>query len=247
MVRTFPDSFVNKIICGNSLEIMKEMPDECIDGVITSPPYNLNIRKTFGNTENWKGKWNKSKLQSEGYDVHNDYMDEDKYIQWQQETLRECFRLIKNDGAIFYNHKWRVQGGLYQQRLEIINGLPLRQIIIWQKSGGINFKPTFFLPTYEIIYLIAKPNFKLTPKANAMGDVWKINQEKGSWHPAPFPIELASRCAFSIPGKLILDPFMGSGSVAIACLQNKKDYIGIDISQNYCDKSVERINSFHMK
>lgn len=237
----YPADYLNKIICGDCVSVMKDIPDQSIDLVVTSPPYNLNIRKTFKNTSEWKGKWNNSKLQSEGYDQHSDYMPEPKYIAWQKEVLQECFRIIKDTGAIFYNHKWRVQNGLYQQRPEIIAGLPLRQIIIWKKAGGINFNEGYFLPTYEVIYLIAKPKFKLAPKANRFGDVWEITQEKGSWHPAAFPVELASRCVQSTTGSIILDPFMGSGTVAVAAKQHGKSYIGIDISQDYCDKATARL------
>lgn len=237
----FIKDYSNKIICGDSLEVMKQMPDECLDGVITSPPYNLHIRKTFGNTQNWDAKWNNSKLQSEGYDQYDDYMPEDEYIDWQKQILQECYRLIKDTGCIFYNHKWRVQNGLLQQRLDIIKDLPLRQIIIWKKAGGVNFNEGYFLPTYELIYLITKPQFKLPAKVNAYGDVWEIMQEKGSWHPAPFPEELAARCVQAIKGSTILDPFMGSGTVGIACKQQGKNYIGIDISQDYCDKAQKRI------
>ncbi len=238
----FPDDFTNKIICGDCITVMKDIPDQSIDLVVTSPPYNLKIRKTFGNTQNWKGKWNKSKLQSQGYDQHNDYMPEDKYIPWQKSVLAECFRVIKEDGAIFYNHKWRVQDGLYQQRSEIVEGLPLRQIIIWKKKGGINFNEGYFLPTYEVIYIIAKPKFKLAPKMNRYGDVWDIAQERNSWHPAPFPVELASRCIQSSTGKLVLDPFVGSGTVPVACKMLNKDYIGIEISQNYCSQAEDRVS-----
>jgi modification methylase len=242
----FPEDYINKIICGHSLEIMKGMPDKCIDLVVTSPPYNLNIVKTLKeDVEKWKGKWKQSKLQLEGYDNHSDYMPEDQYIKWQQDTLKEAFRLLKDDGAIFYNHKWRVQKKLYQQRLEILDGLPLRQIIIWKKSGGINFNPGYFLPTYEVIYLIAKPDFKLAPKVNRYGDVWSIHQEHGkhSWHPAVFPVELASRCVEATTGSLILDPFVGSGTVPIACKKHNKNYIGIDISENYCKNAEDRIKN----
>lgn len=238
----YPQDFEDKIIAGDCLEVMKDIPDNTIDLVVTSPPYNLGIRKTFGNTENWKGKWNKSKLQAQGYDQHNDYMPEDKYIAWQKSVLAECFRVIKNDGAIFYNHKWRVQNGLYQQRLEIVEGLPLRQIIIWKKAGGINFNEGYFLPTYEVIYLLAKPDFKLAPKVNRYGDVWEITQERNSWHPAPFPVEFAERCVSASKGSIVLDPFIGSGTVAVACKKLNKKYIGIDISEEYCEKARERIN-----
>jgi modification methylase len=240
----FPDDFSNKIICGDCLDVMAKMPDKCIDLVVTSPPYNLGIRKTFNNTENWKGKWNNSKLQSTSYDVHDDYMPEDKYCAWQHSVLVESFRLLKDDGAIFYNHKWRVQKGLLQQRPSIVEGLPVRQIIIWEKAGGINFNEGYFLPTYEVIYLIAKPKFKLASKANAMGDAWKIQQAKGSWHPAPFPLEIALRCVKSSTGTTVLDPFMGSGTVALACKQLNKIYIGIDLSEDYCKKAEQDIINF---
>ncbi len=237
----FPEDFINKIICGDSLQIMKNMPNECIDLVITSPPFNMSLRKTFGNTKNWKGKTNNSKLQSQGYDIHNDYMPEDKYIVWQKDILKECLRLIKKDGAILYNHRWRVQNRLLQQRSELMEGLPLRQIIIWQKSGGFNFAETHLLPTYEIIYLIAKHDFKLAPKTNVYGDVWKIHQETKSWHPAAFPIELAKRCCELSTGNIILDCFSGSGTTAVAAKMLGKNYIGIDLSQNYCDKAEQRL------
>lgn len=237
----YPENFHNKIICGDSLDVLKIIPNESIDLVVTSPPYNLNIRKINTNSKSWNGKWNNSKLQSAGYDSHNDSMPEPKYIEWQKNILSECLRVIKSTGAIFYNHKWRVQNGLYQQRSEIIDGLPLRQIIIWKKAGGINFNEGYFLPTYEVIYLIAKPDFKLTPKINRYGDVWEITQEKGSWHPAPFPIELAKRCVQATTGDIVLDPFMGSGTVGVACKQLGKTYIGIDLSQNYCDLASKRI------
>ena len=241
----FPKDFENKIICGDCLEVMKDIPDGSIDLVVTSPPYNLGINKTFGEdiTKNWKGKWNKSKLQSSGYDVHNDYMPEEEYITWQKKILAECFRVIKDTGAILYNQKWRVQKGIWQMRPEIVEGLPVRQIIIWKKAGGINFNEGYYLPTYEPVYMIAKPKFKLAPKVNRMGDVWDITQERKSWHPAAFPVELADRCVQATRGDLVLDPFMGSGTTAVSCKKFNKKYIGIDISEDYCKKAEERITA----
>lgn len=238
--------WLDKITCGDCLQVMRQMQDQCLDLVITSPPYNLAVQKTHGKetTKNWKGKQNNSKLQATGYDAHDDYMPDSEYIAWQKKVLAECLRLIKDTGAIFYNHKWRVQKGLFQQRLEIIDGLPLRQIIIWKKAGGINFNEGYFLPTYEVIYLIAKPNFKLAPTVNRYGDVWDITQQKKSWHPAPFPLEIASRCAEATTGNLILDPFMGSGTTAIACKKLGKQFIGIDVSPTYCAKAEARLTNY---
>lgn len=91
-----------------------------------------------------------------GYATYDDNMPYEQYCKWQKECLQEMFRLIKDTGAIFYNHKWRVQDGLIQDRREIVQDFPIRQIIIWRRKGGINFNARYFLPTYEVIYLIAK-------------------------------------------------------------------------------------------
>ena len=209
----FPEDFVNKIICGDCLSVMKQMPDECLDLVVTSPPYNLKNSTGNGMKDGRGGKWKNAALVN-GYSHHNDNMPHEEYVQWQRDCLWEMFRLIKNDGAIFYNHKWRVQGGLLQDRQDIVSEFPVRQIIIWRRKGGINFNPGYFLPTYEVIYLIAKPEFKLAPKANAYGDIWEFTQEMNNIHPAPFPVALINRIISSTLAQLILDPFSGSGTTA---------------------------------
>ena len=59
-------------------------------------------------------------------------------------------RVLRNEGAIFYNHKWYGQNGLIQDRSDIVDGFPVRQIIIWQRTRGINFNPDYFLLNYEV-------------------------------------------------------------------------------------------------
>jgi len=242
--RFFPDDFINKLICGDCLSVMKEMPDECLDLIITSPPYNLKNSTGNGMKDGRGGKWKNAALIN-GYSNYNDNMPHDKYVEWQRKCLTEMFRLIKPDGAIFYNHKWRVQDGLLQDRQDIVTGFPVRQIIIWKRKGGINFNQGYFLPTYEVIYLITKPFFKLAPKANAYGDVWEFNQEMNNPHPAPFPVNLISRIISSTQANLILDPFMGSGTTAIAALMNSRRYIGIEISPEYIALSRTRIKDYY--
>jgi len=235
------ENYLNKIICGDSLETMKKMPSNSVDLVVTSPPYNL--KNSTGNgmkSCTTSGKWAGAALQN-GYTHHDDCMPHEEYVKWQRDCLAEMFRLIKDDGAIFYNHKWRVQDGLLQDRQDIISGLPVRQIIIWRRKGGINFNPGYFLPTYEVIYLIAKPNFKLAPKANAFGDVWEFTQEMKNEHPAPFPVALIDRIVRSSTGKIVLDPFMGSGTTAVVAMGLNKNYIGLEISPVYCELAEKRI------
>ena len=237
----FPENFVNSIICGDTIEVMKQIPDGSVDLVVTSPPYNLKNSTGNGMKDGRGGKWANAAL-IKGYSHYDDNMPYDKYIEWQRNCLSEMFRIIPENGAIFYNHKWRVQDGQLQDRHEIVSGFPVRQIIIWKRNGGINFNAGYFLPTYEVIYLITKPNFKLAPKANAFGDVWEFGQENKNEHPAPFPVALIERIIFSTTAKVILDPFMGSGTTALAAKNLGRSYIGIEISPDYCKLAEERVN-----
>ena len=244
---SFFNKSLNKIICGDSLKIMKKLPDNSIDLAVTSPPYNLKNSTGNGMSENTKcGKWAGNPLQK-GYSHYSDNIPNDEYAEWQYNNLKEMFRLLKDDGAIFYNHKWRVQNGLIQDRQDIIRDLPVRQIIIWRRKGGFNFNPGYFLPTYEVIYLIPKPKFKLAPKANAYGDVWEFTQEFKNEHPAPFPVELIDRIISSTTAEIILDPFMGSGTTAIVAMGLKRNFIGIELSPDYCKMAERRIeqNKIH--
>lgn len=187
------------------------------------------------------GKWKGAALVN-GYSHHDDNMPHDRYVAWQRACLSEMLRVIKNNGAIFYNHKWRVQNGLLQDRSDIVEGFPVRQIIIWKRKGGFNFNPGYFVPTYEVIYLIVKPDFRLALKANSLGDVWEFTQEMKNSHPAPFPLDFALRCIQSTTAQIVLDPFMGSGTTAVAAKRLGRYFIGFEISPEYCYLAKERLN-----
>ncbi len=244
-VQPSPDivkSWLGKVHCGDCVTLMGRMPVGSVGLIVTSPPYNLRNSTGNGMKDGRGGKWPKAELIN-GYRGHPDNMPQDQYIQWQRECLSAMMRVLREDGAIFYNHKWRVQNGLLQDRSEIVKGFPVRQIIIWKRDGGINFNPGYFLPTYEVIYLIAKRGFKLEDKSNALGDVWHIPQESHNPHPAPFPVELAQRCIQSTKAKIVLDPFMGSGTTAIAAGACDRKWIGVEVSKDYCKIANERIST----
>lgn len=236
------EHWLKQVHRGDCIQLMNQMPAESVGLIVTSPPYNLRNSTGNGMKNGSGGKWENAQLIN-GYESHDDNMPHGEYVKWQRNCLTAMMRILRNDGAIFYNHKWRVQGGLLQDRHDIVQGFPVRQIIIWQRSGGINFNPGYFLPTYEVIYMICKPDFKLAPKANAQGDVWNISQESNNPHPAPFPVELAQRCIRSTNAEIVLDPFMGSGSTAIAAEACGRSWIGMEISDEYCKLARERIST----
>lgn len=229
---------LNQIVVSDALEFLNGLPDGCADCMVTSPPYNLRNALKGDLYGGWKGmkKW---------YDEHDDAMPNDEYIKWQQSILVEAWRVLRPTGAIFYNHKWRVQGGqLLKLGDEITSVLPVRQIIIWNRGNGFNWKETFFTPKYEVLYFIPKPDFELQPKANVYGDVWSITPESGSMHPAPFPIGIPSRCIQSSTkvGDLVIDPFAGSGTTPRAAQLLGRNYLACDLSPKYVEMARVRLS-----
>ena len=234
-----------QLIQGDCLEVMKDFESASIDLVITSPPYNLR------GPDSLTGGRNKSNefipLAFEGYESHGDDMPHAEYVEWQRECLDEMFRLIKDDGAIFYNHKWRIQRGRLDDRSDIIDGFPVRQIIIWDKTSAPFPRPSFWAQTYEVIYMIAKPGFRLA-RDYMNGSVWRIpshfvKSNNGTGHVAPFPVALPERIIRATDAQVILDPFIGSGTTAVAAERCGRECIGIDISGAYIEEARERLKT----
>ena len=228
-----------ELIHGDCLEVMRGMDDESIDLAITSPPYNL--RNTTGGYMTQKQDSDRDNLAlRNGYDGYDDCMSHQDYVSWQRDCLFEMMRLLTDDGAIFYNHKWRVQGGLLQDRADVVGGFPVRQIIIWHKGSSLNMNPHYFTPSYEVIYMIAKPDFRLNERRIA-DDVWHFPGEHNNPHPAPFPVALPERIIRATDAQVILDPFIGSGTTAVAALRAGRSCIGIDLSEKYLEQARERL------
>ena len=242
------DNWLNKIHHGDCVKIMDQIPAKSVDLIVTSPPYNLRNSTGGGMWNGSGGLWENAALLKGYAGDYADALPYPQYVKWQRECLTSMMRLLRDTGAIFYNHKWRVQNGLLQDRHDIVAGFPVRQIIIWQRAGGINFNAGFFLPTYEVIYLICNKKFRLSSKdpkhpkaACGIGDIWRVKQDFNNAHPAPFPVEIPKICIESTDAKVVLDPFMGSGTTAIAAEMLGRNWIGIEITKQYCDMANERI------
>ncbi|MEM7256004.1 MAG: site-specific DNA-methyltransferase [Pseudomonadota bacterium] len=223
---------------------MRAWPEKSIKCIVTSPPYNLMARSTtMRNPRHANAFWPGAKLAG-GYDGCSDNMPHGQYVEWQRDCLQAMKRLLRDDGVIFYNHKDLIRDKRLVSPDEILRDMPVRQRIIWDRCGGFNFNDDFFVPAHETIYMIAKPEFRLCPRANRLGTVWRLRQDQGTHnpHPAPFPIELAERCIASVGDGIILDPFMGSGTTAIAAIRHNRTWLGIEQSKQYSIYATQRIN-----
>lgn len=242
---------------GRAEVVLPSLGSEVCDLVITSPPYNLSTTTGGGFPDKPRnghyaegasmlkrggmGKWPGAAI-AHGYGEHDDAMPHAEYVEWQKGILRECWRVVGDAGAIYYNHKPRVQDGEVRLPLEMNPGLPVRQIVIWARAGGINFAPTHYCPTHEWIIVFAKPAFRLKSKgASGVGDVWHMVQGEENPHPAPFPLALPARVIETTDPACVLDPFCGSGTTLDAAKRAGIRAIGIEREERWCEYAANRM------
>lgn len=231
---------------GDCMKVMAGMADGSVDLVVTSPPYNLGNSSGGGfkaggrSSGNWKGA-----AIAQGYSHNADDLPHHEYVRQQQAVLREMWRLIPEDGAIFYNHKNRIFKGRELSVRELIPpDVTIRQEIIWDRGSGMNFGVGHFTPSHESIFLICKPKFRLR-KSGVDKTVWRIQpvnkRREGVSHPAPFPLELAARCIEATDAQVIFDPYTGSGTTGVAAVRAGRRFVGAELSPVYAAEARSRI------
>lgn len=239
------DMETNRFIKGDCLKVMRGLPASSISCIVTSPPYNIGLGSLPKLNLKQNGKKRKKAVFKNDYKDHDDKMDATEYIKWQRECLTEMMRLLSPDGVIFYNHKHKIKNGRLDRNESILEGFPLRQEIVWYRRTGYNFTRTHFVPVTESIYMIANPKFQMMRKSNTYTNVWDVGVQRNSSHPAPFPTEIPIRCINASIGAdgegIVLDPFSGSGTTAVAAERMGVQWIGIEKSQEYIDQAQARI------
>lgn len=242
------------VYCGRCEDVLPEISGVRL--IFTSPPYNLGNTSGGGfpgkklghyradagmKARGGLGKWSGGSLAT-GYGTCADNLPHAEYVAWQKDVLRLCWNTLADDGAIFYNHKPRIFDGRLVTPFAYNPDLPVRQVIVWSRAGGVNFSPAFYLPTHEWVVVFAKEAFRLRDKAaSGAGDVWYIPQEGGTEHPAPFPVALPERAVETTRPGLILDPFMGSGTTGIAAVRHGRPFTGIELEPRWFDLARRRI------
>ena len=240
---------LNTIYNIDALEGLRALDDESIDIIITSPPYN----KAGLNGKRKGGKWKKTI--DYGGDINIDNKPEDEYQEWQLEILKECYRVLKKDGLMFYNHKNRIVKGkgyiISPYTWLLKSPFLIRQEIIWNRKSGPNQDPSRYVPSYENIYVLAKQKdtlFKRNKDVEYKTDVWTINPDRHNDRPAPFPIDIPRNILSSLneekaKGRVItvFDPFNGSGTTVVAAVERGFNYIGFDIIDEYLQETERKI------
>ena len=244
----FPYELDNKFILGLA-ENMKELPDNSVHLMITSPPYNV----------------------SKEYDED---LSLKEYLQLLENAFKETYRVLVNGGRACVNvanlgRKPYIPLSDYISKIMLDLGFNMRGEIIWNKAASASPSTAWgswqsaanpiLRDTHEYILVFSKGNYKREKgkKENSITkeqfmewtkSIWIMNAESARriGHPAPFPEELPFRLIqlYSFKGDIILDPFMGSGTTAVSAIKSERKFVGYDISQEYIDLAEKRLKPF---
>ena len=245
-----PDTFHNVVLTGDARE--NPLPDNCVQLVVTSPPYNA----------------------SKAYD---DDLTLDEYLKLLHDVFSECYRVLSPGGRMVVNvanlgRKPYIPLSTYINSMMIELGFLMRGEIIWDKSASAGSSCAWgsfqsasnpcLRDIHEYLLVFSKGDYKLprSKKERAEGridtiekrdfieqtkSIWRFATERASRvnHPAPFPVELPRRCIemYTFAGDVVFDPFNGSGTTCVAAKQSGRVFVGMDLSEEYCTIADERI------
>lgn len=247
---------INKIYCEDCLETMKRMDDNSVDLIVTSPPYNTSR----------KGATDLSTHQCR-YEDYGDYLTDDEYIDWTISLFDMFNKILKNNGCVLYNLSyssentwllWNLVADI-QRRTDFITA----DCIVWKKKSALpnNVSPNKLTRICEFVFVFCRKgefatfncNKGISSTRERTGQVMyenvfnfieaPNNDENCPIHKVTFSSALCRELIllYSVVGGVIYDPFMGTGTAAIACIKEKRNYMGSEISERYCEWAKKRI------
>lgn len=233
--------FQNKIFCGDSLKLMKKIPCNSVDLILTDPPYNIGDNnkltkvgnKFQTNKESW-GEW--------------DSMDEKEYFKWIENNIIEFFRILKNSGSLVcffdkFNITYLKDFGLK------VGFYPINFYALVKNNPVPNLRRNGFTSGFELGVIFNKNkkekkwNFQ---RQNQMQNYFIYNiGKKYTSHPTEKPLAAFERLIqiFTNQNDIVLDPFLGSGTTAVAAKILKRNYIGIEKNKKYVSMAEHRIKA----
>lgn len=236
------------VIFNNDILTLEDVNEETIDLIVTSPPYDVDTK----------------------YENYNDNIPYEEYLEFTQKWLAKCYSLAKKDGRLCLNVPLdKNKGGQQSVCADITTiakkvGWKYHTTIIWNEQNisrrtawgsWLSASAPFVIAPVEVIIVMYKEKWEKVHKGKSditreefiewTNGVWNFSGESRSkvGHPAPFPVELPKRCIklFSFVEDTVLDPFVGSGTTLMACLETNRMGIGVDINRKYCELAQKRL------
>ena len=220
-----------RLILGDCLDILPTLATDSVDIVMTSPPYNTLPTKYAPSGLHGERKKGINHWLAKATNGYQDNRPEEEYQDWLCEVIRECCRVAR--GLVWVNHKVRYRDGQALHPARFLP-FPIYSEVIWNRGGSMALNCRRYAPSHECLLGFGQPHW-WNDDLNGRMSVWAINPQQSHDHPCPFPIEMARRPILSScpPGGTVLDPFMGSGTTAIACIQTGRNFLGVEIDPAY--------------
>lgn len=219
-----------ELIQGDCLEVMRGMGDKSVDAVITDPPYGINYQSA------------RRIDKDDRFPIISG--DTNLNLDW----IYQSFRITKNDGCLFCFCRWDTE----QQFKQIIidAGWKLQSQVIWDRGiHGLGDLKRQYAPMHDNALFATKQDFEFP--SHRPKSVYRVDRVHGDklLHPTQKPNGLMKRITIDLSKKdaTILDPFMGSGTTGVACVQTNRNFIGIEIDKGYFDIAQERIRVAQMQ
>ncbi|WP_424945819.1 DNA-methyltransferase [Candidatus Spongiihabitans sp.] len=244
---------INTIKHGNCISLMHEMPDECVDLIVTDPPFAIDFKAK---------KHNYNRKQSRVLTGYKE-IEGSNYQFFTSEWLLQATRILKNSGSMYifsgWNHLKDLLIAIDECKLTTVNHL------IWKYQFGVTTKRKYVTSHYHCLFVCKDDRKRYFQPYCRFGkdertsnggsahykdkeDVWEIKREY--WHgdrktPTKLPAEIIKKILdySSKEGDLVFDPFLGSGQVAVVSKMNNRNYIGFEIVRDYYEFALERLNS----
>ncbi len=208
---------------GDALEVMASLPPSTVSLVVTDPPYVIGA-VSAGNMASKSGGW---------ADMMNSAL-------WFTTWYRQVDRVLHSSGAFWSFLNWRTLPVV--MRAAVDAQLPITSMLVWDKQwigpGGVQG----LRPSYELVALMARPEFAIPDRGT--NDIWRhqVGSYKESGHPAEKPEQLVRRIiTTSAVDGVVLDPFLGSGTTAVAAKNAGLRSIGIEAEERWCDVAASRL------
>jgi len=214
-----------KLMHGDCLELMKDIPSGSVDAVITDPPYGMSYQS------NWRQETNKfNKIEG------------DSCLYWLGSFISDAYRVMKENTPIYVFCSWH---NVDVFKVEIEKLFKIKNIIVWVKNNhGSGDLRGSYAPKHEFIIFAHKGRFTLLrSRTPDVIDFRKVSGSK-SVHPTEKPVDMLEKIVLdaTLHGKIVLDPFMGSGTTGVACMNTGRKFIGIEMDDKYFEIASKRIS-----
>lgn len=209
------------------MEILPTLATNSVDLIVTDPPYMVNVNTNINGKANpWADMVNASF--------------------WFSAWMSQCYRILKQDGALWSFMNWKSLPIYMKSSLDLSWGID--SVLIWDKEwigpGGTKG----LRPSYEMVALLPKEKFSISDRGIPDIKRCKWSSYKPNGHPAEKPEKLMKWIVeISTDNNTILDPFMGSGTTGVACVQTGRNFIGIEIEPKYYETAEKRIKEAQMQ